>query len=69
MFGGGDAPTTERNIDHELLSASLILLHMYLITYTLYTRTPLIRAPWDRVLSVTQKCPYLGIVKVQPHCT
>ena len=33
------APTTERNIDHELLSASLfllyILLYMYLITYTL----------------------------------
>ena len=28
-------PTTERNIDHELLSASLILLDMYLITYTL----------------------------------
>ena len=27
-------PTTERNIDHELLSASLILLYMYLITYT-----------------------------------
>ena len=25
------APTTERNIDHELLSASLILLYMYLI--------------------------------------
>ena len=29
------APTTERNIDHELLSASLILLYLYLITYTL----------------------------------
>ena len=29
------APTTERNIDHELLSASLILLYMYLITYSL----------------------------------
>ena len=29
------APTTERNIDHDLLSASLILLDMYLITYTL----------------------------------
>ena len=29
------APTTERNIDHELLSASLILVYMYLITYTL----------------------------------
>ena len=29
------APTTERNIDQELLSASLILLDMYLITYTL----------------------------------
>ena len=28
-------PTTERNIDHDLLSASLILLDMYLITYTL----------------------------------
>ena len=28
-------PTTERNIDHELLSASLILLDVYLITYTL----------------------------------
>ena len=26
--------TTERNIDHELLSASLILLYMYLITYS-----------------------------------
>ena len=32
------APTTERNIDHELLSASLILLYMYLITYTLLYR-------------------------------
>ena len=29
------APTTERNIDHEFLSASLILLYMYIITYTL----------------------------------
>ena len=29
------APKTERNIDHELLSASLILLYMYLLTYTL----------------------------------
>ena len=29
------APKTERNIDLELLSASLILLYMYLITYTL----------------------------------
>ena len=29
------APTTERNIDHELLSVSLILLYMCLITYTL----------------------------------
>ena len=29
------APTTERNIDHDLLSASLILLDMYLITYIL----------------------------------
>ena len=29
------APTTERNIEHELLSASLILVYMYLITYTL----------------------------------
>ena len=28
------APPIERNIDHELLSASLILLYMYLITYT-----------------------------------
>ena len=28
-------PTTERNIDHDLFSASLILLDMYLITYTL----------------------------------
>ena len=28
-------PTTERNIDNDLLSASLILLDMYLITYTL----------------------------------
>ena len=28
------APTTESIIDHELLSASLILLYMYLITYT-----------------------------------
>ena len=28
-------PTTERNIDHDLLSSSLILLDMYLITYTL----------------------------------
>ena len=28
-------PTTERNIDHDLLCASLILLDMYLITYTL----------------------------------
>ena len=28
-------PTNERNIDHDLLSASLILLDMYLITYTL----------------------------------
>ena len=28
------APTTERNIDHELLSASLILVYI-LITYTL----------------------------------
>ena len=28
------APRTERNIDHELLSASLILLYMYLIIYT-----------------------------------
>ena len=28
-------PTTERNIDHDLLFASLILLDMYLITYTL----------------------------------
>ena len=28
-------PTTERNSDHDLLSASLILLDMYLITYTL----------------------------------
>ena len=27
--------TTERNIDHESLSASLILLYIYLITYTL----------------------------------
>ena len=30
-----EAPTTERNRGHELLSASLILLYMYLITYTL----------------------------------
>ena len=30
-----EAPTTERNIDHDLLSASLILLDMYLIIYTL----------------------------------
>ena len=30
-----EAPTTERNVDHDLLSASLILLDMYLITYTL----------------------------------
>ena len=29
------APTTERNRDHELLSASLILLYLYLKTYTL----------------------------------
>ena len=29
------APTTERNIDHEVSSASLILFYMYLITYTL----------------------------------
>ena len=28
-------PITERNRDHELLSASLILLYMYLIMYTL----------------------------------
>ena len=28
-------PTTERNIDHDLLSASLILLDRYIITYTL----------------------------------
>ena len=28
-------PTTERKIDHDLLSAFLILLDMYLITYTL----------------------------------
>ena len=27
-------PTTERNIDHDLLSDSLILLDKYLITYT-----------------------------------
>ena len=27
--------TTERNIDYDLLSASLILLYMYLTTYTL----------------------------------
>ena len=27
------APTTKRNIDHELFSVSLILLYMYLITY------------------------------------
>ena len=29
------APTTERNIDHELLSTSLILLYMYVITFTI----------------------------------
>ena len=29
------SPATERNIDHELLSASLVLLYMYLITYNL----------------------------------
>ena len=29
------APTTERNIDQRLLFASLILLYVYLITYTL----------------------------------
>ena len=29
-----EAPTTETNIDDELLSASLILLYMYLITYS-----------------------------------
>ena len=28
-------PTTEKNIDHDLLSASLILLDMYLKTYSL----------------------------------
>ena len=30
-----DVLTTERNIDHDVLSASLILLDMYLVTYTL----------------------------------
>ena len=36
------APTTERNINHELLSASLILLYMYLITSTLYLKATFI---------------------------